>query len=384
MSRQTPALDRWIEPLHSAAWPFLSKSRTEELRRLEAALCVALDTAGQEGPSERLLAVRRAMAPLSPSPLGERSVLAATLALAGFVCGWYDLDLRDTVGPGHGRMILRHGSPALRESWARRLTAGALVGIAATERHGGSRLTEITARLMPDAQGWRLTGEKCWVSRLNEAAAFVVFAKDPNGRIQAAVVPADAPGVTRYPETPSGLAGWAWGTLQLHDVHLSGGDVLVMPDGDGERIFREHFAAFRPQVAAIALGAAAGVHTRVLSALQARTGIGLLPRLRDTALVTLGRTQADIQTALLGAVTAARLTAQGSPHADVWARATKVHGVETAYRAVQDLAPLIGAGGFRADSPVGKAKADLGGLLYADGIHDALLRSVGRTLMNAD
>ncbi|MGW4784984.1 acyl-CoA dehydrogenase [Streptomyces sp. NPDC004230] len=343
-----------------------------------------LDTAAQETPSERLRAVRRVLAPLTPSPDGEADVAAMTLALAGFVCGWYDLDLRDTVGPGHGRMILRYALPALRERWAQRLKAGDLIGIAATERHGGSRLTEITARLQPDGDNWRLTGEKCWVSRLDEASAFVTFAKDPSGRIQAAVVPAEAQGVTRYPETPSGLAGWAWGTLQFHDVHLSRDEILTVPGGDGEQIFREHFAAFRPQVAAIALGTAAGVHTRILTTLQARTATGLLPRLRDTALVTLGRTQAEIHAALLGAVTAARLTAQGSPYADVWARATKVHGVETAHQAVQDLAPLIGASGFRADSPVGKARADLGGLLYADGIHDALLRSVGRTLIGVN
>jgi len=35
---------------------------------------------------------------------------------------------------------------------------------------------------------------------------------------------------------------------------------------------------------------------------------------------------------------------------------------------------LVGAGSFQAASPIAKAKADLG-LLYADGIHDALLRS---------
>ncbi|GAA2523698.1 acyl-CoA dehydrogenase family protein [Streptomyces longisporus] len=219
------------------------------------------------------------------------------------------------------------------------------------------------------------------MSRLVEASAFVAFAKDPGGRIQAAVVPAEAQGVTRYPETPSGLAGWAWGTLQLDDVRLSGDDVLTLPGGDGETIFREHFAAFRPQVAAIALGTAAGVHTRVLRTLQARIQTGLLRRLRDTTLVTLGSTHAEIHAALLAAVTAARLTAQESPHANTWARATKAHGVETAHETVQKLALLVGASGFRADSPIGKARADLGGLLYADGIHDALLRSVGRTLI---
>ncbi|MER6075495.1 acyl-CoA dehydrogenase [Streptomyces sp. NPDC001817] len=376
----TPAFTAWIEPQAAAAWPFLTPQHLADLSRLEAGLTQALSTTPGT-PAERFLAVRRELAPLTPARTGGPAAVAAVMALAGFICGWHDLNLRDTVGPGHGRMILHHATSALRATWTKRLGAGDLVGIAATERHGGSRLTEITTRLFPDGNGWRLSGEKCWVSRLQEAAAFVVFAKDPTGRIQAVIVPADTKGVTRHPENPSGLGGWAWGTLALNDVHVPAEHILTTPGGDGEQIFRKHFTAFRPLVAAIALGTAAGVHSQVRSTLRARTATRLLPRVRDTALVTLGRTQVEIHAGLLAAVTAARLTAQHSPHADVWARSVKVHGVETAHRAVQDLAPLVGASGFRADSPISRARTDLGGLLYADGIHDALLRSVGRTLL---
>ena len=48
-----------------------------------------------------------------------------------------------------------------------------------------------------------------------------------------------------------------------------------------------------------------------------------------------------------------------------------------------DLAPLIGAGGFQRSHPVAKARADLTGLLYADGIHDSLYRSGGVNLLTA-
>jgi hypothetical protein len=94
----------------------------------------------------------------------------------------------------------------------------------------------------------------------------------------------------------------------------------------------------------------------------------------------LGRTHAEINAALLSAIAAARLTASGSPQADLWSREVKDHAVEAAHRALQDLPLLVGAGGFRADSALAKARADVGGLLYADGIHDSLLRSAGRTL----
>ena len=56
-------------------------------------------------------------------------------------------------------------------------------------------------------------------------------------------------------------------------------------------------------------------------------------------------------------------------------------GVDTAYAAVSELSLLAGAPGFAADSQLAKARRDLNGLLYADGIHDSLYRAVGRALI---
>jgi hypothetical protein len=56
----------------------------------------------------------------------------------------------------------------------------------------------------------------------------------------------------------------------------------------------------------------------------------------------------------------------------------KAHGTETAHRAAAELALLLGATGYRADSPIAKTHRDLGGLLYADGIHDSLYRTAGK------
>ena len=43
--------------------------------------------------------------------------------------------------------------------------------------------------------------------------------------------------------------------------------------------------------------------------------------------------------------------------------------------------PADGAPGFAADSQLAKARRDLNGLLYADGIDDSLYRAVGRALI---
>jgi alkylation response protein AidB-like acyl-CoA dehydrogenase len=60
----------------------------------------------------------------------------------------------------------------------------------------------------------------------------------------------------------------------------------------------------------------------------------------------------------------------------------KAHGIDTAHQATTELAQLLGADGYRADSPVAKARRDLGALLIADGIHDTLYRSAGQRHIN--
>jgi alkylation response protein AidB-like acyl-CoA dehydrogenase len=43
-------------------------------------------------------------------------------------------------------MVLAHAPKFMANAWGRRLRAGELIGIAATERHGGSRIRENTTR----------------------------------------------------------------------------------------------------------------------------------------------------------------------------------------------------------------------------------------------
>jgi alkylation response protein AidB-like acyl-CoA dehydrogenase len=374
----------WLEPLRSSV-PELDTAAWISLERFDATLdklCSAAP-AHREGTawSRWLLELRHELAARGHrAPTGPAGPLWQTLAQ--FLAGARDLDLRDCTGPGHGAMVLAHAPAATARRWDLRLRAGDLIGIAATERRGGSRIREITTRACLGRGGsWRLTGEKYWVSRLTEAAAFVVFVRDPDGRISAVLVDADHPRAERDVIEPFGLGGWGWGVLRLHDLPVDPATALLGAPGAGLEIFHQHFAGFRPLVTATALGTAAGVHALIVDALAARRRIGDLPRIRDNALISLGRTHAEITAALLGTLTTTRLATVGHPDAGLFARLGKAVGVDTAVRAVTDLALLIGAAGFQRSHPVAKARADLTGLLYADGIHDSLYRSGGVSLL---
>jgi alkylation response protein AidB-like acyl-CoA dehydrogenase len=375
-------LDTWLSPLR-AALPEIEPAGWRQLADLDTWLdqltadAPAPDT-GQTARSAWLLHVRRTLAEAGYTRPGQPAVAQT---LAQFVCGFHDLDLRDATGLGHGA-LLRLAPEPTRTRWLTRLAAGQLVGIAATERHGGSRIQEITTRAVPvGPRRWAITGEKVWVSRLAEASGIVVFFRDPDAHLSAAIIDAGGPGVHREAIPPAGLAGWTWGELHLHEVIIDPRTDLIGQPGHGLDVFREHFARFRPLVGATALGTAAGVHTLVASTLHAKRRAGVLPRIRDNALITLGRTHAAVSAAFLATVHTARLCDATHGEADLWARIGKAHAVDTAHHAVHDLAALVGATGYQRASAIAKARADLTGLLYADGIHDSLYRSGGRTLL---
>ncbi|MGH3695197.1 MAG: acyl-CoA dehydrogenase family protein [Pseudonocardiaceae bacterium] len=374
------AITTWLQHLR----PMLDPTRTVDWRRLEI-LAADLDAAltvhpvGADLPagaerSRRLRLIRKELAQRGHlDTIGEP---AGFQVLAQFVCGYRDIDLRDATGLGHGRLIARHGSVPTRERWIPRLLAGELAGIAVTEPHGGSRpgASRTCATARPDGT-WLVTGRKTWISRLTEAAVFVVFFRAPDGDLAAAAIDATDPGLHRQLIPPTGLAGWTWGVLDFVAVAIHPTDVLI---GEGMMVLREHLAGYRPLVTATALGGAAAVFDAVTTTLAIRHTTGDLSRLGDSALVTIGRAHAQLVTALLGAVLGSHLATIDHDHAEPWAAAMKAHGVDTANYTTAELALLLGATGFRADSPIAKVRRDLAGLLYADGIHDSLYRAAGK------
>jgi len=382
----------WIAPL-AAGQPELDELALGRLHRFDTALRELLARfpidAGIQPTlrSERLLRIRHELAASGhlavavPARDGGGGCPVLVQTMMQFICGYHDIDLRDATGLGHGRLIAAHASAPVRDRWLPRLLAGTLAGIAVTETHGGSQVHATSTIAVPRRDGtWAVSGTKTWISRLDEAAVFCVFFKDPAGRLTAGVVNADAAGLCRRPVTPAGLSGWAWGELHLDGVRLRRRDILARP-GKGMDLLREHFAHYRPLVAATALGAAAAACDSVAAHLDTRRKAGFITSLRDNALIALGRAYAQINAAMLATLTAQRLSQATDGKAELWGCAAKAHGVDTAYAAVSELSLLAGAPGFAADSQLAKARRDLNGLLYADGIHDSLYRAVGRALI---
>ena len=159
------ALATWLEPLRPALghdpadWVVLDGFEHALAHELPARPAPAAER------SSLLMRIRRELAAAGfadvclPADVGGRGRPLALQTLMQFIAGYYDTDLRDATGPGHDRLIQTNATAAARAAWQPRMLAGELIGIAATERHGGSRLPSITttARIAPGG-AWRLTG----------------------------------------------------------------------------------------------------------------------------------------------------------------------------------------------------------------------------------
>lgn len=381
----------WLEPL-LPAFPGLTARDAAALREFEEELGSLLNnypvtpTADPGQRTRNLLEVRCALARSShlalavPASDGGHGHPATVQVLLQFICGYHDVNLRDSTGLGHGRLIATHATPQARDRWLPRLLSGEIPGIAVTEQHGGSQVYATATRATRAGGGtWRVTGTKTWISRLTEAVVFCVFFAAPDGRLTAAAIDARADGLSRRLITPAGLSGWSWGELRLDGVTVRPQDILGQP-GEGMPLLRNHFARYRPLVTATALGAAAAVHDQTADLLASRHQAGIIARVRDNALITLGRTWAQLNAALLAAVAAHQIAQGGHSAAQAWGCGTKAHGVDAAYQAASELALLAGAVGFTAESRTAVTRSDLNGLLYADGIHDSLYRTAGRDI----
>ncbi len=111
----------------------------------------------------------------------------------------------------------------------------------------------MTLAAEPDGGGgYRLSGEKLWISNAPEADIYTVFARAPEG-ITAFAVPGGSDGLSGEPRQM--LAEHAIGSLSFDSVPVPAGNVLGEP-GAGFKVAMRTLDLFRPSVGAFAIGMA--------------------------------------------------------------------------------------------------------------------------------
>ncbi|WCD89225.1 putative acyl-CoA dehydrogenase fadE25 [Streptomyces xanthophaeus] len=173
--------------------------------------------------------------------------------------------------------VLRSGSEAQRERWLPGVRAGRTVAaFALSEPGAGSDAAALALEAAPDpAGGWRLSGEKRWISNAPEADFYTVFARTGEGPgakgVSAFLVPADRPGLSG--EALEMLSPHPIGALAFDGVPVGPRDLLGEP-GRGFRVAMDTLNRFRPSVGAFAVGMARAALDATVTYTAGRTAFG--------------------------------------------------------------------------------------------------------------
>lgn len=252
--------------------------------------------------------------------------------------------------------VLRSGSGAQRERWLPRVRAGrAVAAFALSEPGAGSDAAALSLAAVPDAGsgsgsggGWRLTGEKCWISNAPEADFYTVFARTGEGPgakgISAFLVPADRPGLTGEPLDM--LSPHPIGSLAFDGVPVGREDLLGEP-GQGFRVAMDTLNLFRPSVGAFAVGMARAALDATLAHTADRAAFG--GRLSDLQAVAhrVAEMATRTEAARLLVYAAAGAYDGGAPDVPRRAAMAKLLATETAQYVVDHAVQLHGAVALR-------------------------------------
>jgi acyl-CoA dehydrogenase len=154
--------------------------------------------------------------------------------------------------------LLQSGTREAVDRWIPGVAAGDVVtGFALSEPQAGSDVAALSLRATRDGDGWRLTGEKTWISNAPDADLYSVFARssDVAGArgLTALLVPGDAPGLRG--ERIALVSPHPIGRLLFQDVYVAPEYVLGEVDR-GFAVAMRTLDMFRPSVGAFAIGMA--------------------------------------------------------------------------------------------------------------------------------
>ncbi|MFI7337721.1 acyl-CoA dehydrogenase family protein [Streptomyces sp. NPDC050085] len=256
-----------------------------------------------------------------------------------------------------------YGTREQRERWLPEVSAGrAVAAFALSEPGAGSDAAALALRAdavdaadaadgtdAADGPGWRLTGEKTWISNAPEADFYTVFARTgtPGSGakgVTAFLVPADRPGLTGEPLDM--LSPHPIGTLTFDGVPVTAADVLG-ETGAGFRVAMTTLDLFRPSVGAFAVGMAQAALDASIAHTSQRQAFG--GPLKD--LQTVAHQVADmalrVEAARLTVYAAASAYDEGDTAVPRRAAMAKLLATETAQHVIDQAVQLHGARALR-------------------------------------
>jgi acyl-CoA dehydrogenase len=333
---------------------------------------------GQTGLFELVVPREAAGARGSPGGIDVRSVCLAREML-GHVSPRADSILA-VQGLGTHALGLA-GSPEQRAQLPAFASGRAVAAFALTEPEAGSDVAAIATRATATADGYRLDGDKLFISNLGIADhAMVVATVDPglgHAGLTAFWLPLDAPGVTIRPMTAT--AAHPIGALELRGVALPA-PARIGEVGQGMKLALGTLDAFRVSVGAAAVGMARRALDEALRFVTGRSQFG--KRLSEQPLIQahLADMVVDLDAARLLVLRAAYLKDTTGGKATTEVSIAKLGATEAAQRVIDRAVQLFGGRGVMAGAVVEHLYRAIRPLRIYEGTSEIQRTIIGRAL----
>jgi acyl-CoA dehydrogenase len=371
-----------------------------EVRRLARDVFGPLAAAGTPGrvnrPLVRALGESGLLGRIFPTPLGgtggagvpaaelcrlreglARECTAAETALALQGLGMYPL--------------VQSGSEGLARRFVPAVARGeAVAAFALSEPGAGSDAAALALAAEADGDGWRLSGEKTWISNAPDADVYTVFARTSPGAgargVTAFVVTGDAPGLSGEPIEM--LAPHAVGRLVFDAVAVGRADVLGDVDA-GFTVAMRTLDLFRPSVGAFAVGMAEAALDEAVAHAAARRAFGRPIAEFQAVSHALADMATRTQAARLLVYDAARAYDEGPSREGSGGEVTrlaamaKLYATETAQYVVDAAVQILGARALVAGHPLEHLYREVRAPRIYEGTSEIQRTIIARALLRA-
>ena len=271
-----------------------------------------------------------------------------------------------------------------QRAWLDRTRAGtAISAFALTEPGSGSDVAATTTTAEKVEGGYRLTGEKTYISNGGIADLYVIFARTgeaPGARgLSAFLMPAETAGLS-IAERIEVIAPHPLATLRMEGAFLPDAALIGQP-GQGFKLAMSVLDVFRPTVGAAALGMARRAFDEALDRTASR-------RIQGEALSSLQMVQghlADmalkIDAAALLIYRAAWAKDRGAPRISREAAMAKLYATEAAQEVIDMAVQLHGGDGVKHGVKVEELYREIRALRIYEGASDVQRLIIARSVM---
>ena len=262
------------------------------------------------------------------------------------------------------------GTAAQRAAYLPAVRAGdKIAAFALSEPQAGSDVANLASLAARDGNGWRLDGEKTWISNGGIADFYVVFARSeetPGAKgLSAFVVDADTPGL-EIAERIEVIAPHPLASLRFDDCRVTG-DALIGEPGQGFKIAMATLDLFRSTVGAAALGMARRAYAEALARALRRELFGAPMGELQMVQAMLAEMATDIDASALLVYRAAWTKDAGAERVTREAAMAKLHATESAQQVIDKAVQIFGGLGVTVGTPVEKLYREIRALRIYEG-----------------